>query len=765
MAETTRIVRNYAIPLLAVVLAGVVTLLVWPLGQPAAFVAFIAAVIVSAWQGGFRGGLVATGFSAIALVVINTLQQGTQTPAVTQEFYLRLTLFVCMGVAAGYLAMQCQRAVGAHDRLHYTLAGAGEAWIFADTQGRVTFLNPLAQAWTGWTVNQARNRPLEQLFVLLHEDSREPITLAPAQVVQQRAPQALPVDAVLLAAGGAAIPVEGSIRPVQNTDDQIVELMLTFRDVSTTRRLARELAEREARVQGLSETAPVGLMVLDHEVRCVQPNPRAQTLCGCTAEEMQGQGWLRHIQAQDRDALVAGVQTGLSEGRAFTCAVRMAGKEGVPSWLQVAAAPLRRGPNQRPSGVVVLEDVSAMKHAEATLAEARADARNRLAALEQAQEAQCVRAENALKAAQQKLEEQNQHQADAEAAHQKAITYLERQLQDQKQSRDAQVAESQALKAAADKELVELRNKLGERDRGEEQARRELANQLAEERKRRQDAEQQMAEAMAALQVKQADCDRTTEECLNAMAELEKLRQAGTTVESALTASRNNYESRICELEATHRTVLEALEQQLAASRHGEAHIRRDHAEVLQRQEQAAATHRQALQQLRHELEQVRIREQSVHERSVFQTALLDACPHGLLAYDHQQRITFWNPALVSLTGKTAAEMLGQQIESFLPGLGAAPAQQVLSWGSERIQAGELITSAGPSRRGQIAILRTPLAIPGQESPGGLALLWELPAQAAPRERPERSRNGMSASPRSGGAVNVSTDGDWLEYN
>ena len=55
-----------------------------------------------------------------------------------------------------------------------TLSSIGDAVITTDTQGKVTFLNPVAEMMTGWNLAEASGQPLEKVFTIINEETREP---------------------------------------------------------------------------------------------------------------------------------------------------------------------------------------------------------------------------------------------------------------------------------------------------------------------------------------------------------------------------------------------------------------------------------------------------------------------------------------------------------------------------------------------------------------------------------------------------------------
>src|SRR5687767_15273660 len=59
--------------------------------------------------------------------------------------------------------------------LRVTLASIGDAVITTDADGRVTFLNAVAQSLTGWSQTDALGHLLTDVFKIVHEDTRQPV--------------------------------------------------------------------------------------------------------------------------------------------------------------------------------------------------------------------------------------------------------------------------------------------------------------------------------------------------------------------------------------------------------------------------------------------------------------------------------------------------------------------------------------------------------------------------------------------------------------
>ena len=80
-------------------------------------------------------------------------------------------------VLAAVTAERQRAAAAAHEqreRLHVTLASIGDAVLVTDSQGRVTFLNPVAAALTGWPEAEAMGKNITEVSPAFQRVSRDP---------------------------------------------------------------------------------------------------------------------------------------------------------------------------------------------------------------------------------------------------------------------------------------------------------------------------------------------------------------------------------------------------------------------------------------------------------------------------------------------------------------------------------------------------------------------------------------------------------------
>jgi PAS domain S-box-containing protein len=114
-----------------------------------------------------------------------------------------------------------------------TLRSIGDAVIATDEQGRVRFLNPIAERLTGWTESDALGQPLDAVFHIISERTRAVVESPVAKVLREGKVVGLANHTLLLPKMGPELPIDDSGAPIRNEAGEIVGVVLVFRDVSS----------------------------------------------------------------------------------------------------------------------------------------------------------------------------------------------------------------------------------------------------------------------------------------------------------------------------------------------------------------------------------------------------------------------------------------------------------------------------------------------------------------------------------------------------
>ena len=191
---------------------------------------------------------------------------------------LQIAFFVAGGAMITTLVEvlhAARRRAEANERwLSAVLSSIGDAVIATDGQGRVSFTNPVARSLTGWAEDEAKGKPLQDVFAIVSEEDRRPVETPVARVIREGVVVGLANHTALIARDGTERPIADSAAPIKDHEDKIVGVVLVFRDVTDKRRHEQErecllAAEQVARSEAESANRAKDrfLAVLSHELR------------------------------------------------------------------------------------------------------------------------------------------------------------------------------------------------------------------------------------------------------------------------------------------------------------------------------------------------------------------------------------------------------------------------------------------------------------------------------------------------------------------
>ncbi len=126
-----------------------------------------------------------------------------------------------------------------------TLASIGDGVISTDSRGCVVMLNDVAIALTGWESASAVGLPLEEVFHVISESTREPIANPAHRALTERVIVGLENHALLVARDGRERQIADSAAPIRDAAGEVTGAVLVFRDVSETRRLEEQYRQSQ----------------------------------------------------------------------------------------------------------------------------------------------------------------------------------------------------------------------------------------------------------------------------------------------------------------------------------------------------------------------------------------------------------------------------------------------------------------------------------------------------------------------------------------
>ena len=284
---------------LGIAALGAAVLLRWLLdplmGDAFPLVTLFGAVAAAVWLGGYRPAIVVALLGYVACHYLFIPPRGQLfLNDVGNVVGLVAYLFTCSLIIVFGEAMRIaqMRASQRREVLSVTLRSIGDGVITTDTQGRITYLNKVAETLTGWLHEEALGQPLEDVFRIVTETTRQPVENPATRALREGVVVGLANHTVLIRKDGTDCPIDDSAAPIRNEQGYVSGCVLIFRDVTAQRRVERDKAKQLITARLLSsivESSNDAIIGKSLDGVIQSWNAAAERLFGFTSEQSVGQ--------------------------------------------------------------------------------------------------------------------------------------------------------------------------------------------------------------------------------------------------------------------------------------------------------------------------------------------------------------------------------------------------------------------------------------------------------------------------------------------
>lgn len=127
-------------------------------------------------------------------------------------------------------------------RAEIALNSIGDAVLCTNLQGNVEYLNIAAETLTGWSREEARGKPIAEVFKLINGVTRQAAPNPVAEVIAKDEPMGLNADTVLIRRDKSEVAIEDSVSPIHDWDGKLTGVVIVFHDVTETKSMTKKMA-------------------------------------------------------------------------------------------------------------------------------------------------------------------------------------------------------------------------------------------------------------------------------------------------------------------------------------------------------------------------------------------------------------------------------------------------------------------------------------------------------------------------------------------
>jgi len=128
------------------------------------------------------------------------------------------------------------------ERAQVTLESIGDAVITTDVDGFIDYMNPVAEALTGWRESEARGTALQSVCATFDEATRSALPSPVDMVLREGASMKVAANALLLRPDGTEVAINESAAPIRDRTGAIAGVVLVLHDVRREREYATQLS-------------------------------------------------------------------------------------------------------------------------------------------------------------------------------------------------------------------------------------------------------------------------------------------------------------------------------------------------------------------------------------------------------------------------------------------------------------------------------------------------------------------------------------------
>jgi two-component system, cell cycle sensor histidine kinase and response regulator CckA len=237
----------------------------------------------------------------------------------------------------------------------------GDGVIVTNAQGIVTLLNPVAEKLTGWTHHEARGKPVEAVFDIYNEDTKQKAENPIRKVMECGRTVGLGNHTILISKSGIEYPIMDSSAPVREANGGLIGIVLVFQDQTREHRTQRLLQKNHNLLNEVGAAALIGGWELDPDSMAGTWTDAMYNIFEIPPEQKPSmKEALLFYHPDDRPKLSNAIDKAIESGEPYDLELRFITAKGKRLWVRSMCKPfVENGKTKRLVGV--LQDITSPK--------------------------------------------------------------------------------------------------------------------------------------------------------------------------------------------------------------------------------------------------------------------------------------------------------------------------------------------------------------------------------------------------------------------
>ncbi len=220
--------------------------------------------------------------------------------------------------------------------LRITLQSIGDAVMATDDAGQVVQMNPVAETMTGWSLAEARGKPLSDIFNIINAKTGKPADDTVAHVLATGNVVGLANHTMLIARNGREYQIMDRAAPIRDDKGKTRGVVLVFSDVTDQYAAEEALRLSEERWHFALESSGDGVWDRNLETEEIFFSSRWKAILGYEDHEIGNtlEAWLERIHPDDRQGCLDALEDHF-RGRSplYIHEYRLRRKDGSYVWI------------------------------------------------------------------------------------------------------------------------------------------------------------------------------------------------------------------------------------------------------------------------------------------------------------------------------------------------------------------------------------------------------------------------------------------------